>query len=181
MSTEARSVEDLRPYVPELLSQWTPSHGDPRHMRVEGSLVFVDISGFTKLTERLARKGKVGAEEMSDLLSATFSALLDVARLERADLLKWGGDAVLLLFRGADHAARAGRAACDMRTTLRTAGRLETTEGSVTLRMSVGIHSGEFDCYLVGDPHVHQELLVVGPVSRRPRSWSRRPPPARSW
>ena len=55
MSTEARSVEDLRPYVPALLSQWTPSHGDPRHMRVEGSLVFVDISGFTKLTERLAR------------------------------------------------------------------------------------------------------------------------------
>ena len=163
MSGGARSVEDLRPYVPQLLSAWQPTHGDPRHMRVDGSLVFVDISGFTQLTERLARKGKVGAEEMSDLLSSTFSALLDVSRLEQADLLKWGGDAVLLLFRGADHAVRACRAACDMRTTLRTVGRLTTTEGSVTLKMSVGVHSGSVDCYLVGDPDVHQELLVAGP------------------
>ncbi|HET8969446.1 MAG TPA: adenylate/guanylate cyclase domain-containing protein, partial [Candidatus Nanopelagicales bacterium] len=163
MSGGVRSVEDLRPYVPQLLSAWQPTHGDPRHMRVDGSLVFVDISGFTQLTERLARKGKVGAEEMSDLLSSTFSALLDVARLERADLLKWGGDAVLLLFRGADHAVRACRAACDMRTTLRTVGRLTTTEGSVTLKMSVGVHSGSVDCYLVGDPDVHRELLVAGP------------------
>src|SRR6187200_683926 len=122
MTTASARPRVLRPYVPELLLSWTPTHGDDRHMRVEGSMAFVDISGFTKLTERLARRGKVGAEEMSDLLDATFSALLDVARLERADLLKWGGDAVLLLFRGAEHAARAGRAACDMRTTLRTAG-----------------------------------------------------------
>ena len=51
----------------------------------------------------------------------------------------------------------------DMRSTLRTVGRLQTSEGSVTLRMSVGVHSGDFDCYLVGDPDVHRELLVVGP------------------
>jgi len=163
MAGAARSVEDLRPYVPQLLSAWQPTHGDSRHMRVEGSLVFVDISGFTKLTERLARKGKVGAEEMSDLLSSTFSALLDVSRLEGADLLKWGGDAVLLLFRGGDHAVRACRAACDMRTTLRTVGRLTTTEGTVTLKMSVGVHSGSFDCYLVGDPDVHEMDYVKQP------------------
>jgi hypothetical protein len=63
--------EDVLPYVPQLVRGWTPSGDDPRHMRVTGTLVFVDISGFTRLTERLARKGNVGAEEMSDLLSAT--------------------------------------------------------------------------------------------------------------
>lgn len=46
-----------------------------RHRRIPGTLAFVDISGFTRLTERLARRGKVGAEEMSDLLSATFAEL----------------------------------------------------------------------------------------------------------
>ena len=64
----------LLPYVPRLVSAWRPSGADGRHMRVDGSLAFVDISGFTALTERLARKGKVGAEEMSDILSATFAA-----------------------------------------------------------------------------------------------------------
>lgn len=163
MATEVRSAEDLRPYVPRFLSSWSPTHGDPRHMRVTGTLVFVDISGFTSLTERLARKGKRGAEEMSDLLDSTFAALLVVARDEGADLLKWGGDAVLLLFRGEQHATRAVRAAVDMRSTLRIVGRLQTSAGSVMLRMSVGVHTSSFDCYLVGDPDVHRELLIVGP------------------
>lgn len=161
-SVEAPRVV-LRPYVPRLLADWRPTADDPRHMAVEGSLVFVDISGFTRLTERLARKGKVGAEEMSDLLSATFAALLEDARAEDADLLKWGGDAVLLLFRGADHAGRACRAAHDMRATLRRVGTVRAGGGTVTLRMSVGIHSGTFDLYLVGDPDHHRELFVVGP------------------
>ena len=157
----------MLPYVPALLSDWRPTHGDERHMRVEGSLAFVDISGFTKLTERLARRGNVGAEEMSDLLDATFAALLTAAREEGADLVKWGGDAVLLLFSGPGHAWRACRAAYDMRATLRTVGTLRTSSGTVTLRMSVGVHSAAFDFYLVGDPAHHRELLVVGPpVSR---------------
>ena len=154
-------------YVPDLLRAWSPTAGEARHMQVDGSLAFVDISGFTKLTERLARKGNVGAEEMSDLLDATFSALLQDARAQGADLVKWGGDAVLLLFAGPGHAGRGCAAAHDMRATLRRVGTLRTSSGTVTLRMSVGVHSGSFDFYLVGDPEHHRELLVVGPEVTR--------------
>src|SRR5215210_4130025 len=104
-------VDGLLPYVPRLLGRWAPTGVDDRHMRVNGSVAFVDIYGFTRLTERLARKGKVGAEEMSDVLSATFAGLLAEAYDDGADLVKWGGDAVLLLFRGPEHAQRAARAA----------------------------------------------------------------------
>ena len=165
MTSVSRSVDGLLPYVPKLLLSWTPTGDDPRHMRIAGSLAFVDISGFTRLTERLARKGKVGAEEMSDILSATFSGLLEEARDDGADLVKWGGDAVLLLFQGHDHAHRAARAAHRMRATLRDIGRLPTTSGTVVLRMSVGVHSGDFDFFLVGDPDVHRELLISGPAA----------------
>jgi hypothetical protein len=51
-----RGVDELLPYVPRLLLDWAPTGADARHMRVSGSLAFVDISGFTRLTERLARK-----------------------------------------------------------------------------------------------------------------------------
>jgi class 3 adenylate cyclase/tetratricopeptide (TPR) repeat protein len=159
----ARGVDGLLPYVPRLLLGWAPTGDDERHMRVSGSLAFVDISGFTRLTERLARKGKVGAEEMSDILSATFAGLLAEARDDGADLVKWGGDAVLLLFQGHDHALRAARAAHRMRATLRVIGRLPTASGLVVLRMSVGVHSGDFDFFLVGDPVIHRELLISGP------------------
>jgi class 3 adenylate cyclase len=134
-------------------------------MRVDGSLAFVDISGFTALTERLARKGKLGAEEMSDVLNATFAALLSDARLHGADLVKWGGDAVLLLFRGPEHAARATQAAHRMRATLRNRGRESSATGA--LRMSVGVHSGAFDFFLVGDTEIHRELLISGPGASR--------------
>lgn len=126
-------------------------------------MAFVDISGFTKLTERLARKGKVGAEEMSDILDNAFGMLIQAARPDGADLIKWGGDAVLLLFRGPEHAAHAARAAYRMRKTLRDFGRTRTAAGQIALRMSVGIHSGEFHFFLVGDPAIHRELIVSGP------------------
>jgi class 3 adenylate cyclase len=72
-------TERLRPYVAGLAVDWLDSAPDARHRSVPGSLVFVDISGFTTLTERLATKGKVGAEEMSDVLNAAFADLLEVA------------------------------------------------------------------------------------------------------
>ncbi len=162
-SAERDVASPLLPYVPRLLGRWAPSSDDARHMRVNGTVAFVDISGFTRLTERLARKGKVGAEEMSDILSATFAGLLAEVRDDGADLIKWGGDAVLLLFQGGEHAQRAARAAHRMRATLRTIGHLPTTSGTVVLRMSVGVHSGDFDFFLVGDPDIHRELLISGP------------------
>ena len=115
----------LRPYVPRLLVDWLRGSPGQLHREVEGTLAFVDISGFTKLTERLARKGRIGAEEMSDTLSTVFSGLLSVAYEDGAGLVKWGGDAVLLLFDGDGHTARAARAAVRMRSALRILGDVE--------------------------------------------------------
>lgn len=157
------ATRPLEMYVPRLAAEWIDSRPEQSVLQVDGSLAFVDISGFTKLTERLARRGPVGAEEMSDILDATFGALLAVARADGAELIKWGGDAVLLFYDAPDHAARAARSAFRMRQTLRTLIQRPTSSGKVSLRMSVGIHSGVFDFFLVGDPDIHRELIVSGP------------------
>ncbi len=155
------AVERLVPYVPRISLEWLSETPEARHRQIEGTLAFVDISGFTELTERLSRKGKIGAEEMNDLLGGCFTEFLSVAYDYGAGVVKWGGDAVLLLFEGDEHEARACRAAHEMQRTMRSAGRLRTSSGAVTLRMSVGIHSGAFDFFLVGD--LHRELVVTGP------------------
>ena len=99
-----------------------------------------------------------------------------------ADLVKWGGDAVLLLFHGDDHAVRAVRAASRMRQRCATSAGAASSAGQVRLRMSVGVHSGEFHFFLVGDPEIHRELIVAGPgASRDGGRWRRSPKPARSW
>jgi class 3 adenylate cyclase/tetratricopeptide (TPR) repeat protein len=157
------SEEALTPYVPRLVIEWLRETPAANHRRISGTLAFVDISGFTKLTERLARKGKAGAEEVNDVLDLCFTRLLDVAYDNGGAVLKWGGDAVLVLFTGPEHAARASRSAFGMRRTLRQFGRVRTSVGFISLRMSVGIHSGEFDFFLVG--RSHRELLVTGPAA----------------
>ncbi|KRE42687.1 hypothetical protein ASG74_09930 [Knoellia sp. Soil729] len=155
----------LLPYAPRLAGEWLRTSPDERHRAIEATAMFADISGFTALTERLARLGAVGAEQMSDTLDATFGRLLTVASADGADLLKWGGDAVVLLFRGDEHAARAARAAHRMRASLRDLVRRHALPVRVNLRMSIGVHTGVFDLFLVGDPASHRELLLAGPAA----------------
>lgn len=160
-----RSVvsQPLAPFVPKILFSWPHHAGHPQHRRVTGTLAFADISGFTALTERLAGRGRAGAEEMSDLLDAVFAELLTVAAEYDAHLVKWGGDALLLLFQGEQHEAAAARACHEMMRTLDDAGRLQTSVGEVTLRMSAGVHSGEVDFVLAGTRH--RELVITGPTA----------------
>ena len=157
------AAEVLRPYVPRLLISWLRESPEERHRPVDGTLAFVDISGFTQLTERLARKGKMGSEEISDTLDGCFGELLSLAYDYGAGVVKWGGDAVLLLFTDDDHAARACRASWGMHELLRRIGNLQTSAGRVRLRMSVGVHSGSFDFFLAGG--LHRELILVGPAA----------------
>jgi class 3 adenylate cyclase len=56
--------------------------------------------------------------------------------------LKFGGDALLSLFSGSDHATQAACAAVEMRRELRNAVRGTTALGRIQLRMSAGVESG---------------------------------------
>jgi len=150
-----------RPYLPLLVTEWQVKNPEARWREIEGSMVFADVSGFTSMSERLARHGRVGAEEVTAVISETFDRLLAEASAYGGSLLKFGGDAQLVFFTDADHPARAASAAIGMREELRRFGSFTTSAGNVTLRVSVGAHSGTFHFFLVGGSH--RELIVAGP------------------
>ncbi len=156
---------DLTAYVPRLLLEWDASQPNVRYRSIEGTLVFADVSGFTKLSERLATKsGKAGAEELAEVINYLFGELLMLAARRGGEMLKYGGDAMLLFFMGEQHAIRGAAACADMQQRLRQIGRIDTGgAGVVRLRMSVGAHSGSFDFFVGGGSH--RELVIAGPAT----------------
>lgn len=152
-------------YVPRVLQQHLVDAPGERAWQQEGTAAFCDVSGFTRLSERLAKKGREGAEQIADAIGRVFEALLEVAYQQGGSLLKFGGDALLLWFEGPQHATRAARATVVMRRVLRKVGRIEVPGARVTLKMSQAVHSGAFHFFAVGASH--HELLTTGPA------WSR--------
>src|SRR5829696_3712287 len=152
------------PYVPRALLEHLTGAPGLRVRPVDGTCVLVDVSGFTKLSERLARRGgREGAEQLADAIGRCFESLLGVAYDKGGGLLKFGGDALLLLFDGDAHRERACACAVAMAGRLRELGPIETGAGAVTLRMSVGVHSAEYLLFAVGGSH--RELLIAGPAA----------------
>ena len=161
MSAPAREGALCLPYVPRVLARHVASTDGPSVRVSDASMVHVDVSGFTKLSERLAIIGAEGAEHLADAIGSCFASLLAIAYDEGGSLLKFGGDALLLLFEGEGHAVRASRSGLLMRRRLREVGRIETPRAAVQLRMTVGVHSGEMHLFVVGESH--RELIVGGP------------------
>src|SRR3954453_17820999 len=165
-------VPSLTPFVPRLHLRHLVETPDANHRRLEGTLIFADISGFTPLSERLARMGREGAERLADAISSLFAGLLGVAYEDGGGLIKFSGEAVLLLFDGDGHVApdghgppaRAAHAATSMRRRLREIGRIEQDGVTIVLRMSAGVHADVFDVFFAGDEQ-HRELLFAGPAS----------------
>lgn len=147
--------------VPRIVLDWVTDEPERRWRVVEGTMVFADISGFTALSEKLATRGRIGTEELVETLSRVFAGMLDITANRGGQLLKFGGDALLVLFTGPDHARQAASAAVEMRRDLRRASEIPTSVGKLKLKISIGAHSGAFHLFLVGDRY--RQLVVGGP------------------
>jgi class 3 adenylate cyclase len=119
----------LIPFVPLVTLEWLRDEPERTWKEVPGTVAFVDISGFTATSERLSSLGKQGAEELTEVMNATFAKLLEVAYDRGGGVLKFGGDALLLFFTGRGHARAAARAAYEMRRMLEEIGAQKTSVG----------------------------------------------------
>ena len=161
MSLTPTLDRSLEPYVARIAAEWELDVPGQLWRELDATLCFVDISGFTALSEKLASLGRIGAEELTEVLNYVFGKMLEAAYARSGALVKFGGDALLLLFEGDDHAIQGVSAAIEMRAALREAAGYETSVGKLKLRMSIGVHSGPINLFRVGGSH--RELVIAGP------------------
>jgi class 3 adenylate cyclase len=153
----------LAPFLSRIVVGWAEAAPEKRWRAVEGTLVYIEVSGFTSLSPRLAPLGEAGTEELASTVSAVFSDLLSIGHSAGGSVLKFSGTSLVLLFEGVAHAARACRAGRQMQSEMSRRGLLSTSGGHVQLTVSVGISTGTVDLFRVG--RSHRELIVAGPAA----------------
>lgn len=67
---------------------------EPSSARFPAAVLWLDVSGFTALSETLGRQGPAGAERLSELLNERFGALIAVIVRHGGDITHFAGDAI---------------------------------------------------------------------------------------
>lgn len=146
--------------------------GVPIPDRGHGAALFADISGFTPLTEALARAlgPRRGAEELTAQLNRLFDALIAPVDTYGGTVVGFSGDAITCWFAG--EAASAGRravaAALAMQNAMRSFAGLPLPGGTtVTLAMKAAVATGAARRFVVGDPELHVIDVLAGTTLER--------------
>ena len=158
-------MADLSAFLPwsfnELAVQL--ASGGPRFRRLEGTVLFTDVAGFTPLTEALAAMGREGAEELTRILNAYFTRMIAISDEEGGDVLRFGGDSLTILFPGARSSAGALRCASRMMEAMGSFAEVRTGAGTFSLSMKIGAARGPVLLGMVGDGERGFDFYAVGP------------------
>lgn len=129
---------------------------------LQGTMLMADLSGFTAISERLAKLGDEGAERLTSVINSFFERMIKTASFYGGDTLTFGGDAILLLFQGQEHADRAVASALGMLKQVERAAAVDAGDAKVKIGMSVGAHSDTFLLAATGLAHTQLRALFLG-------------------
>jgi DNA-binding response OmpR family regulator len=102
------------------------------------SVLFVDVSGYTNLSQRMAE------EQITSLIERYFSHFLDCIQEEGGDITEMAGDGIMALFRSSDpqeHARHAARAALKILEVTHRLNR-EHPDAGTPIAVHMGLNSG---------------------------------------
>lgn len=133
---------------------------------------FMDISGFSAMSEALGRAGKVGSEELTDVLNRTFDPLITLIESYGGVIGKFGGDALTVLYpytpaTQAETVRRALQCALDVQAQMKANETITTRVGDFKLAIKIGLAMGGVLCLTVGDPASRLEYVIAGEILDR--------------
>jgi class 3 adenylate cyclase/tetratricopeptide (TPR) repeat protein len=143
-----------------------------------GAVLFADISGFTPLTEALARSfgPHRGAEELTVQINRVYEALIAEVNSYAGSVIGFAGDAITCWFDDApldlagltEGARRAATCALAQQAAMRQFAEVPLPDSSTTsLMLKVLVTSGGGRRFVVGDPQVQLIDVLAGPPALR--------------
>ncbi|XP_035907479.1 adenylate cyclase type 10-like isoform X1 [Anopheles stephensi] len=130
------------------------------------AMMFVDVSGFTDLSELYHNPENGGASKLSQVLNTYLGGIVNEILGHGGDILKFSGDAILVLFKANSSVSLpdAIHRAIDTAIIIQLSyGRYKTDVG-VTLRNKIAISAGEVHFSLVGNESFSHYVVAGQPV-----------------
>ncbi|KAJ8598361.1 hypothetical protein CTAYLR_003031 [Chrysophaeum taylorii] len=134
----------------------------PKPEMVDGAVFFADISGFTKLTEKLSRHLD-GAERLCAELDVVYGMILEEADALGGDAIKFAGDAILFLFAGPLESACRRAASCSARAHERI--KQHPPVESVKLTLHAGLGAGKVAALSVEGTNRAEFVIAGAPLA----------------
>ncbi len=142
------AMDILRPYISPRIAYLIGKDV----VRAEGALLLTDISGFTKMSEELARMGKPGTEELIKILNNYFRRLLSIIKDYGGEVLKFGGDALLIGFYGPPRESKILSGTCAVELMQKMSFKPISTLGSeFEIAMKIIVQTGFWFETIIGD------------------------------
>jgi adenylate cyclase len=157
----------LYDYLPRDISEHLPRPGELRSSWREGTLMFTDLAGFTRLLEANAAHGRAGAETLLGVLNRYFTQMIEIVSMSGGTLLEFTGDAMLGQFSSgnlANDTGRAVRASLRMQRAMQAFAHIETEQEVLSLGMRIGLHCGHYLTADIGTPRRMEQVLLGQPV-----------------
>ena len=104
-----------------------------------GSLLYLDISGFTPMSEKLMELGREGSEELTRIINGFFSPLIEIISENGGDIYRFGGDAIIAMFEEPESAVQSAKDSLDF---VKKHRKVETDVGRFTIRIHAGVSTG---------------------------------------
>ena len=122
------------------------------------TIMFADISGFTRMSEKYSNFGPIGTEQIAWNINRYFEQLIKIIRGQGGDIIKFAGDALFVLFKQEINKQCVINCALEIQQQLNN---LEVVK-NVRLSVKIGIGFGEAILIQIGDPNYKYHYTVYG-------------------
>ncbi|XP_062457243.1 adenylate cyclase type 10-like [Rhea pennata] len=163
-SKHCSELGEVAAYVPDLILSEDLRHEARCVQNFHGVLLFADVSGFTALTEKFSQSVSLerGADELTQTLNDYMGDIVEELLGFGGDILKFAGDAVLVLWR-----VRETQLRDTISLVLQCCRQIQEkysvrdTDVGLKLRLKIGISAGHMSLLTVGD-RKEQHFLILG-------------------
>jgi class 3 adenylate cyclase/tetratricopeptide (TPR) repeat protein len=179
--TNLRREEDnlssaWRSFVPDYVLRTLLRHPEETPIangeRADAVALFIDVAGFTPMSEALTNSGAYGTEALTRILNGWFDTMVSLVSRYGGTVAEFAGDALTALFRH-DAATRrvterrAVHCALSMQAEMARFQTIVTRAGTFELAMKAGLAAGPLLVTILGDPVIRLGYVLAGPALDR--------------